>query len=126
VAAEELPARNWFEIRPLLLGGRGVAPVAYELPWAGRTVLFSGRLPIRLRQPAVDELLKELAQSKRHRDHFEEALGRLGNVKPDLWLPALPVDGQNANLYGREWEQIIDGNRRLVFSQGQVSRPLTQ
>jgi hypothetical protein len=31
-------------------------------------------------------------------------------VKPDLWLPALPTEDQNANLYDDRWEQVVQDN----------------
>ena len=45
LSAEELPARGWFKVVPRPLRGRGVAPIAYQVQWAGKTVLFSGRDP---------------------------------------------------------------------------------
>jgi hypothetical protein len=35
-------------------------------------------------------------------------------VTPDLWLPAVPVHGQNANLYDRDWENVLGQNRQLA------------
>ena len=29
-------------------------------------------------------------------------------------LPAVPVHGQNANLYGDEWSQTLDNNVRVL------------
>ena len=40
---------------------------------------------------------------------------RLGETKPDLWLPAVPVDGQNANLYDTEWHDILADNYRVGY-----------
>ena len=31
-------------------------------------------------------------------------------LTPAVWLPLAPVDGQNANLYGREWADMLAGN----------------
>lgn len=36
-------------------------------------------------------------------------------TKPDLWLPAISTNDQNANLYDGDWEEILLGNRVAVF-----------
>ena len=45
-----------------------------------------------------------------------QSLTRLAAIKPDLWLPASPVDGQNANLYDGDWRREIEENLRLIHS----------
>ena len=46
---------------------------------------------------------------------YLRALDRLAEVTPDLWLPAVPVHGQNANLYDRDWDKVLEQNR-MFFS----------
>jgi hypothetical protein len=44
---------------------------------------------------------------------FVESLDRLSEEKPDLWLPAVPGNGQNANLYDADWVKVFRLNREL-------------
>ena len=116
VAADELPRRGWFDVKAIPLRGRGPGPVAYEVRWAGKTVLFSGRIPIEVSEPAVERLRQDFRDGG-NRLHYFDSLDRLARVKPDLWLPAVPADGQNANLYDREWAALLEANRRKVFEE---------
>jgi hypothetical protein len=34
-------------------------------------------------------------------------------VNPDLWLPAVPIHGQNANLYDQDWAKVVAQNLRM-------------
>jgi hypothetical protein len=45
---------------------------------------------------------------------YLNSLDLLGGLKPDLWLPAVPLDGQNANLYDNQWAHIIAENRSVI------------
>jgi glyoxylase-like metal-dependent hydrolase (beta-lactamase superfamily II) len=114
VPAEELPAKGWFPAQVVPLGGRGVGPVAYLLPWAGKSVLFSGRIPIKPSGSAPEELLADLTQGRASAADYRAALGRLAKLRPDLWLPARPADCQNANLYDGEWQELIANNEKLL------------
>jgi glyoxylase-like metal-dependent hydrolase (beta-lactamase superfamily II) len=114
VPAEDLGERGWFDVRTILLGGRGLAPVAYEVRWAGKTVLFSGRIPVRLGETTAPQLLSDLAGPGGRADQYVSALDRLGQLRPALWLPAVPVHGQNANLYDDDWQKVLDANRQAV------------
>jgi hypothetical protein len=115
LSAEELPARGGFAVTPLALRGRGSAPMAYRLRWAGKTVLFSGRIPIH-RHPRTEAVLfADIADSREATLDYLTSLYRLSDPKPDLWLPAVPVDGQNANLYERDWPEILADNYRVGY-----------
>jgi hypothetical protein len=35
-------------------------------------------------------------------------INQRGDVTPDLWLPAVPTDRQNANVYDAEWREILE------------------
>jgi glyoxylase-like metal-dependent hydrolase (beta-lactamase superfamily II) len=106
LSPEDLPRKQWFAVKKTLpLRGCGVAPVAYLLPWAGKAVLFSGRIPIKPRPFHSDVVRAGL-----NRDDYRESLDALAQLEPDLWLPAFPVDCQNANLYDRDWEDVIAKN----------------
>jgi glyoxylase-like metal-dependent hydrolase (beta-lactamase superfamily II) len=119
LSADELPAKSWFSVKPIPLRGRGLAPVGYQVEWAGKTVLFSGRIPIKINQKSGQALIADLANSRDDlRDYFA-SLNRLLPLKPDLWLPLIPVDDQNANLYDTDWQREITENLlvlRLIIS----------
>jgi glyoxylase-like metal-dependent hydrolase (beta-lactamase superfamily II) len=104
----DLTTAGWFEVRSIPLQGRGVAPVAYELRRAGKTVLVSGRIPVKLSLPEAERLVSEVTGPGEYR----KSLDRLAEVRPDLWLPAVPVYGQNANLYDDDWMKVIEQNRQ--------------
>jgi glyoxylase-like metal-dependent hydrolase (beta-lactamase superfamily II) len=110
--AEELRDRGWFDVTPVPLRGRGRAPVAYRLSWAGKTILFSGRIPIRYKEDTWAELFADISKSRDAAADYLISVNRLGEPKPDLWLPAVVTDGRNASLYGSEWEDIIAENYR--------------
>jgi hypothetical protein len=111
--AEDLEKNGWFEVRAIPVPGRGLAPVAYQVRWAARTVLFSGRIPVKLSEPAAEQLLREVPGSGGSAAQYVKSLDRLARVKPDLWLPAVPVHGQNANLYDDDWAKVLARNRDL-------------
>ena len=110
--AEKLADRGWFQVTPIPLRGRGLAPMAFLLPWAGKTILFSGRIPIRYNKETWAELFSDISKSRDASADYLISVNRLGELKPDLWLPAVATDGRNANLYGSEWEDIIAENYR--------------
>src|SRR5439155_23195063 len=103
-----------FDVKVLPLRGRGVAPIAYEMPWTDKTVLFSGRIPLKLNQPALEGLLTDFKEGRGDRSDYSASLKELADVKPDVWLPAVPADGQNANLYDGDWKDVIGSNRKLI------------
>ncbi len=113
--AEALAARGGLDIVPFPLRGRGVAPIAYHVGWAGKTVLFSGRIPIKTNGHTDAALLAEIAKSRDMTLDYLGSVYRLAGVKPDLWLPSVPVDGQNAHLYDDEWPDILDDNYRIGY-----------
>jgi glyoxylase-like metal-dependent hydrolase (beta-lactamase superfamily II) len=116
VSASDLPSRGWFEVRPIPLAGWRHAPIAYEITLAGKTVLFSGRVPTKLSARALAGLMPLIATSKSDMRDYSTSLTQLRSRKPDLWLPAIPTDGQNANLYDGEWERVIEENVNLINS----------
>jgi glyoxylase-like metal-dependent hydrolase (beta-lactamase superfamily II) len=111
--ADELPARGWFEVTPVPLRGRGVAPIAYRTRWAGKTVLFSGHIPIQAKLDTDAALFSAISQSAESTLDYLVSVYRLSDVKPDVWLPLVPVDGQNANLYDNDWRNILADNYRI-------------
>lgn len=110
----DLIEQKLLPVRAIQLGGRGVAPLAYFLEWSQKSVLFSGRMPVVMKEDSQAELLSDLAQSKQNAAAYAQSLQRLLRVHPDLWLPAISIDAQNANLYDKAWPQILDKNYRAV------------
>ena len=114
LSAMELPARGWFQVTPIPLRGPRRAPIAYQIEWAGKMVLFPGRIPIKITPQSVAGFASEIARSKTDLQDYLESLEELRGIRPDLWLPATPMDGQNANLYDNDWERVIDENRDIA------------
>jgi glyoxylase-like metal-dependent hydrolase (beta-lactamase superfamily II) len=126
LSPEALRARSSVDLAPVYLRSPTTAPTAYKLKLSGKTVLFSGRLPIKLRdKPEYERIqvadrprqvfLESLARSRDTALDFLVSINRLGEITPDLWLPSIPTDGQNANIYDDEWKILIDFNYRLGY-----------
>jgi glyoxylase-like metal-dependent hydrolase (beta-lactamase superfamily II) len=116
IAAEDLSTTGWFPGTFVSLGGRGLSPMGYRLEWAGKTVLFSGHIPVKLDHEQTEELAADLGQSVTDLRAYFATLTRLQGVRPRLWLPAVPTHGQNANLYDADWDRVIEENLLLVKS----------
>ncbi len=115
LSTDDLPSQGWFEATPIPLAGRGQAPTAYRLNWAGKTVLLSGRIPVLPNAPELTALFADLATKFDNAGAYLDALALLATPVPNLWLPAIPSHGQNANLYEADWRQILDRNRQVVL-----------
>jgi glyoxylase-like metal-dependent hydrolase (beta-lactamase superfamily II) len=114
LSAAELPGEGWFSVSTIPLRRRDSAPIAYRLTWGGKTILFSGRIPLRINQESRETLISDLTNSREDiRDYFV-SLSQLSGVKPDLWLPSIATDGQNANLYESDWERVIEDNLIVI------------
>jgi glyoxylase-like metal-dependent hydrolase (beta-lactamase superfamily II) len=127
LAAEVLADRGWFKVTPIPLLGPGLAPMAYRVEWAGKTVLFTGRFPFKAKAGSEARLFSEISQSREATLDYLVSINRLSDFKPDLWLPANPVDCQNANLYDNEWHALINDHYRLghrsLLQPHRASRP---
>jgi hypothetical protein len=115
VSAEALTARAWFEAAPVPLHTPGAAPIAYRFRWNGKNVLFSGRIPIKPRSRSDAEQFSQIPKTREAMLDYVVSVYRLAEPKPDLWLPALPVNGQNANLYDNEWPDVLADNYRAAY-----------
>jgi hypothetical protein len=112
IAEEDLERSGWFPVSVIPLGGRGVFPVAYELRWAEKRVLLSGRIPVKPSPEAAERLQFEVG-TRGSAAEYLKSLDRLAKVSPNLWLPAVPVQGQNANLYDQDWMKVLAQNRQF-------------
>ena len=115
VSAEEVGSLGWFDGAAVPLAGRGIAPVAYQFKLGGKVVLVSGRIPGKF--PTIDaevELTREARAAAGGADAYVRSLDRLAGLKPDLWLPAVPSHGQNANLYDDDWAKVLKRNREAL------------
>jgi glyoxylase-like metal-dependent hydrolase (beta-lactamase superfamily II) len=114
LSEDALDKGGWLEGKAIPLAGRGLAPLAYQLKWAGKTVLVSGDIPIKLTVPGAKQLLDDLKKSGGDTAKYLQALDRLAEVNPNVWLPAAPALGQNANLYDEDWADVLAQNRQLI------------
>ena len=72
--------------------------MAYQIAWADKTVLFSGRFPVKPSGAAVQKLLSDLPKEVNLRDCLH-SLDRLNSLKPaplvarnpDPWAERQPV-----------------------------------
>ena len=106
--------KGWFDVKPIPLAGRGFAPMGYQLAWAGKTVLFSGRIPLKINQESGEKLISDLTSGQGDVRGYFASITELARLKPDLWLPAIPTDGQNANLYDSDWERTIEDHLFVI------------
>ncbi len=114
-----VPADVWssgqgLSITPIALAGRGVAPVAYQLSLNGKNVLFSGQIPVEINYAHRRDLVADLMVSSNAVRGYSTALTQLLGVKPDIWLPSKPTNGQNANLYDDQWQHTIEENLQVI------------
>ncbi len=116
LAPETFPAKGFFSLKAVSLKGRGSPALAYFIPWAGKTVLCSGQIPIKISPESTADLARDLAASPANlRDYFT-SIRLLNDHPPDLWLPATPVHGQNANLHDRDWTRTLEENLTVLMS----------
>jgi glyoxylase-like metal-dependent hydrolase (beta-lactamase superfamily II) len=114
LSAWELLDRGWFPVSPISLLGRGDEAIAYQLSWNGKTILFSGRIPIKINHDAQKLLVSDLMSPRGDLRGYLTSMTRLQKLHPDLWLPTNPTDGQNANLYDKDWERTIEDNLYVI------------
>jgi glyoxylase-like metal-dependent hydrolase (beta-lactamase superfamily II) len=112
--AARLGETDWFDGQVIALAGRGRAPVAYWLRRHGKNVLISGLIPVKPSYLTVEQLRLDLQSANGNGEQYCKSLEQLKSLRPDLWLPAVPVHGQNANLYDDDWNKVLDLNRHVV------------
>lgn len=109
-STEQLSSKGSLPVRTFVLKGRGLFPMAYEVEISGKKALFSGMIPTKLNQAAADRLIADLTSPPGNAAEFQDSLVELRLATPDLWLPSIPVDDQNANIYDLEWDNVRRDN----------------
>ncbi len=113
--ADGLTGEGSLPVATVQVAGRGVAPAAYRALIGGKSVVFSGRIPVKISQEAGDQLITDLVTPPGDVRGYFAAMVRLHQAAPpDLWLPSTPTQGQNANLYDYQWRQEIEQNLLIV------------
>ena len=115
LAAEDLDDQAALPIKAIPLSGLGTSPMGYQFQREDKTVLVSGPFLVQVNTPqSVNDLQHHLSSPGANIGEFENSLGQLGQIKPQVWLPARPVNGQNANLYDDQWRSILNRNRSAI------------
>lgn len=116
LTAEELSALGFSDVGVVPVAGEREPQAAYYFRRGGRTVLISGAWPIDADAQEFTSLARRGPPRGLNVKSLTKSLERLEGVKPDIWLPAAPWKGRNANLYERAWANILLSNRELLRS----------
>ncbi len=87
---------------------------AYWVKWQDKQVLITGRIPIKTNRLSEEKFYQSISAKQLSPSQYHQDLEALKRFRPDLWLPLVPTDGQNANLYDRDWPEILKLNERLL------------
>jgi metallo-beta-lactamase class B len=112
--AESLSTTDWFPVDVIPLAGRASPSVAYAIRWADKRVVLGGRAPAELTTETLAELRRSVVEPPGDVAAYLRTLDRLEKLAPDLWLPSVPVNDQNARQYDSEWSDTIDLNRAVI------------
>lgn len=113
-STKELGKSQWSDVTPVELVRSNTTWVAYILQWSGKTILISSTIPTGGNRRIIGELFSRSEISGLTRSDFLNALRRLLQIKPDLWLPSVSLNGQNANLYDEEWKSVLGKDYEAV------------
>ncbi len=113
VDARSLASSGWFPADVVEVRGVKTPSIAYVIRWADRTVVVSGKLPARTELDSGLEIAPSLPAHGLSMPQYARTLDEFADVTPDLWLPAVPVCGQNAYVYDSDWIRTVCSNRRL-------------
>jgi len=86
-------------------------PRNISIVWTNRQSGRATRSPL---QPQTLELAEALQSPNTFADSYQQAVQQLQKFSPNIWLPSVPLSGQNANLYGDRWSIIVDSNLDLA------------
>lgn len=115
LAAADLDGQASVPIKAIPMSGLGTSPMAYQFQREGKTVLVSGPFLVQVNtRQLMQDLQHRLSSAGANIGEYENSLGHLGQIKPHIWLPTRPVNGQNANLYDDQWQSVLKRNRSAI------------
>ncbi len=106
-STKDLDTSQWPGVTPVELVRSNTTWIAYILQVSGKTILISSTIPTGGNRKIIGELISRSEISSLMPSDFANALRRLLQIKPDLWLPSVSLNGQNADLYDQEWKNIL-------------------
>lgn len=110
----ELPSAGWLDVTTMSLADFHPDALAYIVLWQGKKVMISGRMPIPANIEDYSDLRRAMNGPLRDAKAYRKSLHDLLPVRPDLWLPAVPLHGQNANLYDEKWLSTISFGLEMI------------
>ncbi len=113
---EALKAAGWIDVETLMMSDRQPGAMGYVIQCCGKKVMVSGRLPLRMGGAGPFAVARILAGPPQEIGTYRELFRRLREVNPDLWLPAEPLYGRNANWYSDEWHDQVSHAISLLRS----------
>lgn len=87
------------------------APRNVGLDWVSRK---TGVATQTFLEPQATDVRSLFRASETERLRYSLTLDAVEGFDPDVWLPSLPLTGQNANLYGDSWTRVMEANRDLA------------
>jgi hypothetical protein len=105
---------GWIDVKALPLADVHPAATAYVVVWDGIKVLISGRMPIQRSPSECRELHLRLGGPTDATGRYRDSLYALRREQPQIWLPAVPLGGRNANLYDDEWDELLRFSMNFV------------
>jgi glyoxylase-like metal-dependent hydrolase (beta-lactamase superfamily II) len=116
---DELPSAGWLDVKTMPLADFHPDALAYIVLWEGKKVMISGRMPIPASIEDYSDLRRAMNGPLRDAKGYRKSLHDLLPVRPDLWLPAVPLHGQNANLYDEKWLNTISFGLEMISRKAQ-------
>lgn len=112
---QDLTSIGDFSTRAIPIDGPHGASLAYLIRADEKSILISGHIPVRPSASSIGELHRLLKSRTDGLTEYLKSLGKFSNLRPDLWLPAIPIQGRNANLYDTEWQELLEQNRQAFL-----------
>ena len=109
---DEVGKFDEFKTQVIPLGDRG--DIAYFFNLQGQRVLVSGNFPSTLSRSSVADVNKLIRSLGGDMSKHADTLREFRDIQPNLWLPAKPLNGQNANLYDTQWDDCLFRNLQLL------------
>ncbi len=107
LSTKELDKSQLPAVTPVELGRSDTTLIAYVMRSSGKTILISSTIPTGGNPTMAGELISRSEKSSLTPSDFVNVLRRLLQIQPNLWLPAVPLNGQNANLYDEQWKSVL-------------------